>query len=272
MNYSHAFHAGNFADLVKHAALLAVLRRLQAGPGPLTVIDTHGGRGVYDLDAPEARRSAEAELGVTRLLGDPAPPDPVAGLREAVLAAGQGAKGRRYPGSPRLAADRLRPGDRLVVFELNPAEAAFLRAAVGAAEGVAIRSGDGFEAAPGALPGDGWALVLIDPPFERPDDYDRILETLGAITRRSPSATVMIWLPVKDLETLDAFIRRAEDIRPVLVAEARLKPLRDPMRMNGCALVVAAAPEGLDSDLEAICGWTVSRLGDGGQARVWNAG
>lgn len=271
MNYSHAFHAGNFADIVKHAALLALLGRLQAHPAPLAVIDTHGGRGLYDLDAPEARRSAEAERGIARLLEDPAPPEAVDRLKAAVLAASKAAGGRRYPGSPLLVAQRLRPQDGLTVFEFNPREAEVLKASLAGARAVSVETADGYDGATRSLLLEGQALVLIDPPFERGDDYDRCLATLQAITRRCPGAAVMIWLPIKDLETFDAFVRRAEEIRPVRVAEVRLRSLLDPMRMNGCALVLAAAPEGLDLDLAAICEWTASRLGEGGRARLWGS-
>jgi 23S rRNA (adenine2030-N6)-methyltransferase len=136
---------------------------------------------------------------------------------------------------------------------------------------VSVETADGYDGAVRNLPPEGQALVLIDPPFERGDDYDRCLATLQAITRHSPRAAIMIWLPLKDLETFDAFVRRAEEIRPVRVAEVRLRPLLDPMRMNGCALVLAAAPEGLDLDLAAICEWTASRLGEGGRARLWGS-
>lgn len=269
MNYSHAFHAGNFADIVKHAALLSVLSRMQAARGRLSVIDTHGGRGVYDLTASEARRSAEAERGVARLMTADAPPGPVLSLREAVLGLNFGTAVHLYPGSPRLVADRLRPGDTLTVFELNPREADALARALGRVQGVGMRRADGFDGAVEVLPVQGGVLVLIDPPFERGDDYARSAETLRRILAQRPDATVMIWLPLKDLETFDSFLRRVEGPEILLVAEARLRPLRDPMRMNGCALVIASPPEGTQADLEKVCRWTIEVLGEGGEARVW---
>lgn len=272
MNYSHAFHAGNFADLVKHAALLAVLARLQARGAPLSVIDTHGGRGIYDLSAPEARRSAEAEKGVARLMDDAGPPQPVLALRQAVRDLDPGPGARLYPGSPRLVADRLGPRDKLTAFELNPREAQALKAALAGRRGVEVREADGFEGAPSLAAGEGDRFILIDPPFERGDDYARSAETLRRIQARQPDAVVMIWLPLKDLETFDAFLREVGDCRDLLVAEVRLRPLRDPLKMNGCALVVASAPEGLDADLKAICGWTAATLGETGEARVWRPG
>ena len=269
MNYSHAFHAGNFADLVKHAGLLVLLARLQAHGDRIRVVDTHGGRGLYDLATPEARRSAEAERGVARLMESAEAPAPVLALRDAVQGLNGGPAARFYPGSPRLVADRLRTGDSLVVFEFNPWEATALVAAVGARAGVEVRGADGYEGAPGLMSGEGARLVLIDPPFERGDDYARSAEALRRIRSARADATVMIWLPLKDLETFDAFLRDLEGCGDLLVAEVRLRPLRDPLRMNGCALVVAGAPSGLDADLEAICRWTAETLGEGGSARVW---
>jgi hypothetical protein len=116
-------------------------------------------------------------------------------------------------------------------------------------------------------------LVLIDPPYERPDDYDRILETLGGLRARNPAAQALVWLPIKDLETLDSFLRDLEDelSGPVLVAEARVRPLDDPMKMNGCALALVGGPD-LQAPFAAICGWVAQALGNGGGSRVYRLG
>ncbi len=271
MNYRHAFHAGNFADLVKHAALLQVLARRPAGP--LSIIDTHAGRGLYDLGGPEAQRSGEAAAGIGQLMRASDLPEPFAPLRVAVSRLNGGGETRLYPGSPLLIAEALRPGDSYLACELRPEEHSALAGAMKGRAGVKTACADGFARA-ADLPCEGEALVLIDPPFERADDYARIVETLGAIGRRNPRAQVMVWLPIKDLETFDGFVRDAEDVGagPLLVAEARMRPLADPLKMNGCALVFARPADGLDGVLDAICAWTVQALGDRGQARVWRAG
>lgn len=273
MNYRHAFHAGNFADLVKHAALLQVLSEMAASPAPRTMIDTHAGRGIYDLGGPEARRSGEAQAGIVRLMTAAEAPPVFAPLRSAV--AGLNPKGEisRYPGSPWLIAETLRPGDRLLACELRAEEHAALAKALARRSGVRTLCADGFRTAAQDTPPKGTVLVLIDPPFERPDDYARSWETAAAVRRRNPSATVMVWLPLKDLATFDAFLADFEDaVRgPVLVAETRIAPLADPMRMNGCALVVAGAPGSLSEPLETICGWVAETCGRGGGARVYQA-
>ncbi|WP_374569634.1 23S rRNA (adenine(2030)-N(6))-methyltransferase RlmJ [Phenylobacterium sp.] len=271
MNYRHAFHAGNFADIVKHAAVLAVLERLTGAKGPLSVIDTHAGRGLYDLAGADARRSGEAREGILRLMDEAAAPAAYGPLKAAVRELNGAGPVRRYPGSPWLIARALRPGDSYLGCELNPEEHGALRAALGDRRGVETLRADGFAEAPVRCPARGAALVLIDPPFEKPDDYRRIVETVRAVRARNAAAVVAIWLPLKDLETFDAFLRDLEDAEPgpVLVAETRMRPLSDPMKMNGCAMVFVNAPAGLEADLADICAWPAKAQGEGGQGKVW---
>ena len=271
MNYRHAFHAGNFADLVKHAALLDLLSKMREQPGPVSIIDTHAGRGLYDLAGDEAQRSGEAEAGIGQLMKAGDLPAAFQPLRAAVSALNTGGTTRFYPGSPLLIAGAMRPGDSYLACELRPEEHAALKAAVKGKPGVRTACADGFNEAVAKTPAAGSVLILIDPPFEKSDDYRRIVTTLAGVAARNPQAVVLVWLPLKDLETFDAFLRDAEDTYagPLLVAEARMRPLSDPMKMNGCALVLANAPHGFAEPLTAICEWTVSRLGDKGQARVW---
>jgi 23S rRNA (adenine2030-N6)-methyltransferase len=271
LNYRHAFHAGNFADLVKHAALLALLARLRSGPGPLTVIDTHAGRGLYDLAGQEARASGEAEAGIVRLMAAKDAPAAFGPLTAAVRRLNGSGAVRRYPGSPWLIAEGMAAGDAYVACELRPDEHAALSQALKGRAGVRTLCADGFAAAAAETPAGGRALVLIDPPFERADDYARIVETLTAVRRRNAGAAALVWLPLKDLETFDAFLRELEDAlaEPLLVAEARMRPLADPMKMNGCALVALRPPEGFAATLEAVCGWTAAALGQGGAARIY---
>ncbi|HYF21777.1 MAG TPA: 23S rRNA (adenine(2030)-N(6))-methyltransferase RlmJ [Caulobacteraceae bacterium] len=272
MNYRHAFHAGNFADLVKHAAVLALVRRLTGDPSPLLVIDTHAGAGLYDLEDAEQARSKEAEAGVKRLMGGQTPP-PFAALREAVERRNPDGGVRWYPGSPSLIVEALRPGDRYVGCELREDEHGRLAALLARTGKTAeARRGDGYEAARELSRGPGRRLLLIDPPFERADDYLRTAETLGAVLKADPRAAALVWLPLKDLETLDGFARRLEALRlpRALVAEARLRPLHDPMKMNGCALVAVNPPDGFEAELEAICAFVVEALGaPGGRAKLW---
>jgi 23S rRNA (adenine2030-N6)-methyltransferase len=273
MNYRHVFHAGNFADLLKHAAQTLCLEAASRRPGLLTVIDTHAGAGVYDLGADEARKSGEAALGIARLVADPAAPEAFDALLAAVARInGSGTTPRFYPGSPMLICAALRDGDRFVACELRPQEHAALADLLSSVPGASTLNADGFEAAPARTGGAGPAFVIIDPPYERGDDYERVVETCAAVLARDGKATVLVWLPLKDLETLDRFLRRLEDIEPgeALIVECRLRPLDNPMAMNGCALVILNPPQGVAEPIEAANRWVVRHCGDeGGEGRLW---
>ncbi|WP_313447071.1 23S rRNA (adenine(2030)-N(6))-methyltransferase RlmJ, partial [Brevundimonas sp.] len=133
------------------------------------------------------------------------------------------------------------------------------------------REGDGYAAVAAEAATVRGPLVLIDPPFEKPDDYIRSAETAISVVKRDPTATVAIWTPLKDLETFDGFIRRLQGkAGSTLVAEARLRPLTNPMKMNGCAMVVVNPPAGAEEAATEICGWVAGALGEaGGRAEVW---
>lgn len=271
MNYRHVFHAGNFADLVKHAALTSVLAQLTAGAVPLRAIDTHAGAGLYDLTDPEARKSGEADAGIVRLMADSAAPPVFDALKAAVEACNSSGAPRRYPGSPWLIETARRPGDSLVACELRPDDFARLESLL-SRPGAEALCADGYEVAPKRVQPGANHLVLIDPPFERGDEYERILACIRAVLRQDAEAVIMVWLPLKDLETFDGFLRglEASDPPAALVAEARLRPLDDPMRMNGCALVVINDPPGAQQQIDGACRWVVDTLGfTGGLARTW---
>ena len=271
LNYRHAFHAGNFADLVKHAALLKLLAELQGEGAPLTVLDTHAGRGVYDLSGPEARRSGEAEAGVGRLMAAKDAPATFAPLVAAVRRLNRDGGLGRYPGSPWLAAEALRAQDSYLGWELRPADHAALAKALRDRANARALCGDGFAEVVERCPRRGGVLALIDPPFERGDDYRRTVDTVARLRARNAAAQVVVWLPLKDLETFDAFLRDLEEATagPILVGETRMRPLSDPMRMNGCALVLTGAAPRLADGLARICGWVATTLGANGAGRAY---
>lgn len=270
MNYRHSFHAGNFADLVKHALVLWLLKRRQAA-GPVVVLDTHAGAGLYDLTG-DAMRSREAEAGVQKLMAAADRPALIEVLAAEVAALNPDGGVRFYPGSPVLVARALKASDAYVGFELREEVAGLLRESLSGFATARGEIGDGYELARAEAKQARGALVLIDPPFERPDDYLRAADTAAGIVKADPSAVVAIWTPLKDLETFDGFLRRLADgtTAPTLVAEARLRPLTNPMKMNGCAMVVVNPPEGADAAATEICGWVAEVLGeDGAKAEVW---
>lgn len=273
VNYRHSFHAGNFADLIKHAALLRALAAMQAAFPALQVVDTHGGAGRYAL-RPADLQAGEA-AATRRLLADPALPPGLDELRQALQAENRAGE-VVYPGSPLLVARRLRPRDSLLACELRPEEHNTLRETLQPfAPRAAALLADGYARLPEALrAGPTPALVLIDPPYERADDYRRVVQACAEALAVQPAAAFLIWAPLKDLETFDALLRslEAEVSAPGLALEIRLRPLTDPMRMNGCALIALNAPAGLASDLEAAGAWIVHALGgQGGRAILHGA-
>ncbi|WP_426017849.1 23S rRNA (adenine(2030)-N(6))-methyltransferase RlmJ [Brevundimonas sp. DWR2-3-1b1] len=269
MNYRHSFHAGNFADLLKHALVLWLVKARQE-TGPLTVFDTHAGAGLYDLSG-DGTRSREAEAGVARLMSAEGRTPLMDALAAEVAAINPDGGVRYYPGSPLLIADALKDGGRYVGFELNPPVRDMLAEALAGRTNAQAREGDGYAEVVAEAAKVRGPLMLIDPPFEKPDDYVRSAETAIAVVKRDPTATVAIWTPLKDLETFDGFIRRLQGKAvPTLVAEARLRPLTNPMKMNGCALVVVNPPKGAEVAASEVCGWVAGALGEaGGRAEVW---
>ena len=274
MNYRHAFHAGNFADLVKHATLLAVLEDMLVSPDSVTVIDTHAGRGLYDLRSDEAQRSGEAKAGIGVLMQAQDLPQAMLPLRSAVVELNRVRNGEYYPGSPLLIANRLRPHDHYLACELRPDEFEALATILRSVANATPICADGYRTVTEKMPSGGKVLVLIDPPFERADDYAQVVAALVRILAKNSSAQVLIWLPLKDLETFDGFLREAEDcgVGTLTIVEARMRPLIDPMKMNGCALVLAGNSPSVEGRLREIADWTVKSLGSQGEARIWHTG
>ncbi|GMG85058.1 23S rRNA (adenine(2030)-N(6))-methyltransferase RlmJ [Paralimibaculum aggregatum] len=237
LSYQHAYHAGNPADLHKHAALAALLALLTRKPRPVSYLESHAGRGLYDLDSAEARKTGEAAAGIGRA----APAGPYA----AALAAVRAAHGpRAYPGSPAIARALLRPQDRLTLCELHPAEHAALGRALGGA-GVAIHRRDGHE---GLLaltpPKPRRGLALIDPSYEVKEEYAQAAETFLGVVARWPEGVAALWYPVLPAGRHRAMLARLRAALPGLtVAEMRL--LAPPARgMQGAGLALAGTPHG----------------------------
>lgn len=277
MNYRHAFHAGNFADLMKHAAVLALLPLLRK-KRPLWVVDTHAGAGLYDLEDPRAMRSKEAEAGILTLLGGDVPEAllPLAERVRAMMARFDGHK--VYPGSPLLIGTSLRTDDQYVGYELDEDVFFDLKDTLEPYDASThCKKGDGFEGAMRLAAAfateslDRDLFVLIDPPYERGDDYSRLVESVVEVMIQKPDASQLIWAPFKDRETLDALIRRFEACGLTGdVFEARLQDPINPMKMNGSVLIGIGLPEAGLSQIHAISQAVVARLGtETGEARHW---
>jgi 23S rRNA (adenine2030-N6)-methyltransferase len=266
VNYRHAFHAGNFADVVKHALLVALLRLLAAKDKPFRVLDTHAGIGGYDLGSDQATRTGEWREGIARAI-DSADPS-LADYLALVRACGWP---RSYPGSPEIARALLRPGDSLVLCELHPEDHATLRARFARDPVVAVHRRDAYEAIRALTPfPERRGLVLIDPPFEQEGEFDRLAAAIAELRRRFRAGTVAAWYPIKHRAPVRAFHAALRDagVADCIACELALREPTDPTRLNGCGLLVANPPFRFEAQAEAILRALLPALGRGESGSV----
>lgn len=256
MNYRHSFHAGNSADVVKHSLLIALVRALQLKQSALTLIDTHAGCGLYDLEGEDAQRTGESAQGVLRAFADP---DPLLDdYRAAVQEVNAGAERQFYPGSPRILSQLLRPQDFLVLNEKHPKDVQTLRGVMRGTS-AAIHERDAYELwlamVPPRTPR---GVVLVDPPYEQTDERARITSTLAAAYRKWSHGVTVIWYPLKDRA---AHSRWKEQLRKLgipklLWVEHWLYDSDQPGIYNGAGLFIVNPPyaftEALPPLLEAL--------------------
>ena len=252
MNYRHSFHAGNSADVVKHSLLIALVRALQLKDGALTLIDTHAGCGLYDLDSDQAQRTGEATQGVMRVLADPSPL--LNDYRAAVEAVNTGEEMRFYPGSPHVLAQLLRPQDVLILNEKHPEDAKALRRAMRGTQ-AAVHERDAYELWLAMLPTrTPRGVVVVDPPYEQTDERARISTILAAAHRKWAHGVTVIWYPLKDLSAVANFTWSLRDVQipKMLKIEFRTKsPTRVPS-LFGCGMIVINPPWRLSEELSLI--------------------
>jgi 23S rRNA (adenine2030-N6)-methyltransferase len=270
MNYRHAFHAGNFADVVKHLALVSILGRLKKKPTPFVVIDTHAGRGLYDLGSGEALRSGEAASGIGRLLEMPSGPETLRTYLNLVLALGRD----RYPGSPLIAARLLRVQDRLVAMEKHPEDAETLAAVLAPYGRTRATLADGYARLPALLPPpERRGLILIDPPYEASDEFAQATRAVGDACRRFATGIFMIWFPIKSASAADAFCGEVRLAGPRKLLRVDVTVDGEPEKLNAAGLLIVNPPFGLALDMEDVFGPIAPRLGRSARLRIaWLAG
>ena len=240
LSYQHGYHAGNFADVHKHVALCLLLDHLNAKPAPYCVIDTHAGRGVYDLAGEQAAKTGEWRQGVGRVMTAGTASDGLALYRAAVAAANGGGALSRYPGSPAIAWGAARPGDRAVLLELHPAELAALKTAARGRPGIQVHRRDAFEGLPALLPpAERRGLVLVDPSYEMKAEYETVPALLARARARWPTGIFAIWYPLL-AEARHAALRaalRQAAAGAVLISELAGRPAGRGMHGSGLAVV-----------------------------------
>jgi 23S rRNA (adenine2030-N6)-methyltransferase len=274
VNYRHAFHAGNFADVHKHVVLLALLERLKQKPKPLFYLDTHAGRGGYDLRAEDATRGGEWREGIARLAGRPVRSADLARYLQVTHAAA--AIPTRYPGSPLVALGALREDDRAVLVEQQPAEAQALKQATLGRRGVAVVCGDGYAALKTYLPPrENRGLVLIDPPYEADTEFADAERALRFALARWPNGVFALWYPIKagaQSQRLNAALQTS-GLRKLLRLELTARPADSPIGLNGSGLVIANPPWKFDGEMAQTLEELHTALAGRGTSRVeWLVG
>jgi 23S rRNA (adenine2030-N6)-methyltransferase len=251
LNYRHAFHAGNFADVHKHVVLLALIERLKRKPKPLFYLDAHAGRGWYDLRSAEAARGGEWQSGVARVVHAAPVSEDLRRYVQAVSSANAGDL-TRYPGSPALAMQQLRDIDRIVLVEQQITEAQTLEQSARNRRGVSVVCGDGYAALKTYLPPrENRGLVLIDPPFESDSEFSQVLKALELGVSRWPNGLFALWYPIKagrESQRLHAALRNST-LRKLLRLEVNVRPADSPLGLNGSGMIVANPPWQFDNEM-----------------------
>jgi len=258
MNYRHAYHAGNFADVVKHAVLALVIEHMKLKPTPFRVIDTHAGIGLYDLGSEQAQKTGEWRDGIGRLIEADLSADSEKTLAPYLDAVrGRNPSGRLtcYPGSPLIARELMRGEDHLIANELHPEDQRELKRLFAGDAQVKVMALDAWTAVKALLPPpERRGVVLIDPAFEQPGELDRLVDALKEGVRRFAGGTYLLWYPIKETRPVAAFRRKvaALGLPKVMAIEVMIRGGEDETRLNGAGLVIVNAPYTLEASLKVL--------------------
>ncbi|MBE1283605.1 MAG: 23S rRNA (adenine(2030)-N(6))-methyltransferase RlmJ [Rhodobacteraceae bacterium] len=250
LSYQHIFHAGNLADVQKHALMCSMLDYLTAKPKPISYLETHSGRGLYFLDTDEALKTGEAAGGITRVQDWFSPDHPYA---RALAAVRDDYGDAAYPGSPMLAARLLRDTDSLHLGELHPQEGQALENVLG--HRAKVHRQDGFQMAQAVCPPEPRrGVMLIDPSYEVKADYDRIPAFIAKIHRKWNVAVIALWYPIltSQLHTNMLVALEAQGLPKTLRHEVRFPPVREGHRMVGSGMFIVNTPYGLETEADRL--------------------
>lgn len=273
MNYRHAYHAGNAADVVKHALLCRALLAMTRKDKPFLALDSHAGAGLFDLVMDErALRGGEWRGGIQKVLEDPAPHPLLDPYLDALdeLNAGQPER-RFYPGSPWLMARLTRPGDRVMACELHPEEIPLLEEALKPFARARAYHMDGYDALSAFLPPTSRrGLILVDPPFERKDEYERMVKGLKAGLKRFSSGVWLLWRPIKTGGADAGFLEALQEVSaPVLDLRLDFAPPEAP-GLTGTGMTVVNPPYGFAQEAATLLEWLTPRLAVEGFRGRWS--
>jgi 23S rRNA (adenine2030-N6)-methyltransferase len=274
MNYRHAFHAGNHADVFKHLVLTRLIALLSRKEQPFASIDTHAGLGLYDLRGDQATRTGEWLQGIARLWEAPDVPPLAADYVRVLHDMNPDGELRYYPGSPELARRLTRPQDRVLLNEKHPQDGQLLKDNMKGDRRVAVHLGEGWHVPRALLPvPEKRALMLIDPPFEQLDEMQRCAKALKEAIARMRQTVAAIWYPIKDQRALKRFYQdlAGSGAPKLLRVELLVHPLETEQSLNGSGLAIANPPWGLEEELNELLPWLAQLLGQtqGGWKMDW---
>lgn len=278
MNYRHSFHAGNHADVLKHAILLRMARLMQRKDAPFCYLDSHAGTALYDLQGEDASRTGEYLDGIGRLWEQDDLPELLADYRDAVARHNPDGQLRLYPGSPQLIADALREQDRMILSELHAEDSLTLKDHFAGNPAVAVHHRDGYELPKAFLPvAEKRALWLLDPPFEKGDDLQRCITAMQIGVQRMRQTVIALWYPIKDQRLLRDFYQSISNASfpKVLCIELSVRPTDTQLGLNGSGLMLVNPPWPLWEELEETLPWLARQLaqsGEGGWRMDWLLG
>lgn len=258
MNYRHAFHAGNFADVIKHIILTRIICYLQQKEKGFRVIDTHAGIGLYDLTSEEAKRSPEWQQGIQKLLDTKLSPEVqelIAPYLDVVKKLNPNDQLTQYPGSPLLARHLMREQDRLTAIELHPQDFPKLQRHFDGDVQVKAIELDGWQALVAHMPPkEKRGLILVDPPFEKPGEFGRLAEGMRKAHRRFSTGIFALWYPVKDVAQVEQFARQLREtgIKKILRVELNIAKSTKPPTMHGTGMIIVNPPFTLAKELKPI--------------------
>lgn len=264
MNYRHGYHAGSFTDVFKHAILVSLIKSLLHKDTAICYFDTHAGAGYYDLFAEAAQKSKEFETGIAKIVHEKNPPNLVKQYLSCVQRINTRLSGstisslRYYPGSPSIMRYFLRTQDHMVLTELHPQEYQVLKDAFAGNKHTSIHLLDGYQGLKAFLPPkERRGLILLDPPYERPNELAYIASILPSVLKRFATGVYAIWYPIKDRTAVDHFWRslRENIKKPILVTELCIYPENSPLHLNGCGMAIINPPWQLDKQILEYLPW-----------------
>lgn len=264
LSYRHAFHAGNFADVFKHVVLRCALECLVRKPASLLYLDTHAGAGRYALEGRMANSTREADTGAARVLAESGAPAGIQNYLAQIRGMNPPGRLTHYPGSPEIARGLLRDDDRMVLCELHPADHAALAALFGTRPRTQVLADDGLAALKRHLPPpERRGLVLIDPPYERAEEYRLVADSLPEGLKRFATGTYLLWYPRLPGDAAAPMLKRLAGRLPAatLQLELALGPPGDRPGMDGCGMVVVNPPWGLEASMREALPWLAAHLG-----------